>query len=344
MTGIVTKVYPIEGEAMASGQPLFDLRLTHEDLVTAQRDFLRSAQELDVVERELKRLNSISDGIIAGKRLLEPEYEKQKIEAALLAQREGLLLHGLSEPQVKDILANRRLLKELTVVAPQAIGDCVESDSQHLLTIQTLKVRPGQQVSAGESLCVLGDHCRLYIEGKAFEEDAEQLNHVAKEKLSVSAVLMSRGQERDSEENLQILYLSDRVEPESRAFHFYIDLPNKVIRDQKMDGHRFIGWKYKPGQRSEVRIPIQQFDNRIVLPVDAVVEEGAETFVFQQNGDHFDRVEIHIEDRDQDHVVIANDGSLYPGDVVAAKGAYQMNLALKNKSGGGIDPHAGHGH
>ncbi|MGB6043236.1 MAG: efflux RND transporter periplasmic adaptor subunit [Pirellulales bacterium] len=344
MTGIVMKVYAIEGEAVESGQPLFDLRLTHEDLVTAQRDFLRSAQELDVVERELKRLNLISGGVIPGKRILEREYEQQKIEAALLAQREGLLLHGLSQPQINDILANRSLLKALTVVAPQAKGDCTTSEVQHLFTVQTLNVKPGQQVSAGESLSILGDHCRLYIEGKAFEEDAEKLNQVANENVSVSAVLMSRGPERGSEENLQILYLSDRVEPESRAFHFYVGLPNQLVRDQKKDGHRFIGWKYKPGQRFEVRIPVQQLDNRIVLPVDAVVEEGAETFVFQQNGDHFDRVEVHIEDRDQGHVVIADDGSLYPGDVVAAKGAYQMHLAMKNKAGGGIDPHAGHSH
>jgi hypothetical protein len=30
--------------------------------------------------------------------------------------------------------------------------------------------------------------------------------------------------------------------------------------------------------------------------------------------------------------------------VVAANGAYQIHLALKNKSGGAIDPHAGHTH
>ncbi|MHC4181524.1 MAG: hypothetical protein ACYSWU_28855, partial [Planctomycetota bacterium] len=32
MTGIVTRIYPIRGEAVAPGQPLFKLRLTHEDL------------------------------------------------------------------------------------------------------------------------------------------------------------------------------------------------------------------------------------------------------------------------------------------------------------------------
>ena len=42
--------------------------------------------------------------------------------------------------------------------------------------------------------------------------------------------------------------------------------------------------------------------------------------------------------------MIANDGSLFPGDKIALTGAHQMQIALKNKSGGGVDPHAGHSH
>jgi len=43
-------------------------------------------------------------------------------------------------------------------------------------------------------------------------------------------------------------------------------------------------------------------------------------------------------------VVIANDGSLFSGDAIALSGAHQMQVALKNKAGGGVDPHAGHNH
>jgi hypothetical protein len=81
-----------------------------------------------------------------------------------------------------------------------------------------------------------------------------------------------------------------------------------------------------------------------VLPVDAVVKEGVEWFVFQKNGGRFDRKPVHVEYRDQRWAVIASDGSLFPGDTVATAGAYQMHLAMKNKSGGGVDPHAGHNH
>jgi hypothetical protein len=48
--------------------------------------------------------------------------------------------------------------------------------------------------------------------------------------------------------------------------------------------------------------------------------------------------------RDQAYAVIKNDGSVFPGDIVAQRGAHQLQMALKNKSGGGADPHAGHNH
>ena len=55
------------------------------------------------------------------------------------------------------------------------------------------------------------------------------------------------------------------------------------------------------------------------------------------------RIQV-VEYRDLQSVVIAQDGSLFPGEVVALTGAAQMQMALKNKSGGPIDPHAGHNH
>jgi hypothetical protein len=82
----------------------------------------------------------------------------------------------------------------------------------------------------------------------------------------------------------------------------------------------------------------------MVLPIESVIQEGAECFVFQRHGNHFDRKPVHVEYRDQRWAVIESDGTLFPGDQVAAHGAYAIHLALKNKSGGGVHPHAGHGH
>jgi multidrug efflux pump subunit AcrA (membrane-fusion protein) len=346
MTGIVTRIYPIPGEAIAPGDPLFDLRLTHEDLVEKQTSFLRDLEQRDVVQREVDRLEEVTrSGAIAGKTLLEKVYERQTIEASIRAEREALLLHGLSEEQVATIENDRHLVRQILISAPEP--DAAHTSDQHedYLQVGSLAVQRGDHVATGGPLAILTDHCELYIEGMAFEQDAQALNKAAQQGLPVSARIESSGEETQELNNLRVLYIQNEVERDSRALKFYVSLPNQLSRnDTSRDGHRFIAWRYRPGQRVDVMVPVELWSQRIVLPVEAVVKEGAEWFIFQQNGAQFDRKPVHVEYRDQRWAVIDNDGTLFPGDVVAATGAYQMHLAMKNKAGGGVDPHAGHNH
>jgi multidrug efflux pump subunit AcrA (membrane-fusion protein) len=345
LTGVITDIFATQGQAVDAGSPMFDIRLTHEELVTAQRDYLQTTENLDVVNREIARLQTVGDGVIAGKQILERQYEKQKLEATLRAAEQALLLHGLSQEQIQEIFKTRKLLQSLTIRAPahSHTGDGTYSD--HLFHVQKLPVSLGQQVEAGQELCVLADHFELFIEGRAFEDDAARLREANRHGWDVTAKLLVGDKQSQDVKGLKLLYLADQVDPDSRAFRFYLRLPNEVTLDQKSpSGLRFVEWRFKPGQRMELRVPVELWEKRIVLPVDAVVEEGAETYVYRQNGDHFDRVPVHVEYRDPESVVVANDGSVFPGDIVAGRGAYQIHLALKNKSGGGIDPHAGHNH
>jgi membrane fusion protein, heavy metal efflux system len=373
MTGAITHIHAVEGEAVQPGALLFRVRLTHEDLVQAQTAFVRTLGEIDVEKRELARLEQIANGVIAGKLLLDRQYAKRKLTALLQAQREALRLHGLSEAQVDQIVKTRRLLSELQMVAPspdshlndelkltkrvvQPAGfvssrglDANETATESAaatLILQDLKVHKGQSVNAGETLCVLTDFSDLYIEGMAFEHDVDVLRQASHNGWKVDAVLQQSDSSDDVIEGLEIAYMANEIDTESRTLHFYVELPNRVTGDRGggTGEHRFVEWKHFPGQRLQLRIPVEEWADRIVLPVDAVAREGAEFFVFQQNGQQFDRVSVHVEYRDQLSVVIANDGALFPGDVVATRGAHQMQMALKNKTGGAPDPHAGHSH
>ena len=373
MTGVITEVAAIKGSAMETGQLLFRIRLTHEDLVQSQTDFVRSLGELDVEKREIARLQKPTDeGAVVGTLFLTHTYAKEKLEAQLQAQRETLRLHGLSTRQVEQISKDRRLLSELSVKVPTAdqtpqelqLTDLAGRESVSMvdekvgegganpagpaaigtrppLIVESLDVQRGQSVEQGGKLCVLADYSRLYIEGRAFEQDIDAVNKVVSQEWKVSAVF-SGGTQIDE---LPLSYVSSEIDPDSRTLKLYVDLPNEILRDSRnADGQRFISWKYKPGQRLQLRIPVEEWVDQIVLPVDAVAQEGAESFVFRQNGKKFERVAIHVIHSDQTSIVIENDGSVFPGDVVALKSAHQMQMALKNKSGGGADPHAGHNH
>ncbi len=345
ISGIVTEIYAVEGQGVEANSPLFELRITNEAMVAAQRDFLRTSESLNVVNRELDRLQSMPEGVIAGRRILEQEYEKQKLEASLLAERQALVVHGLAEEQVENILTTRQLLRTITINAPRHVHKDDGCEGDHLFHVQKLPVSQGQQVETGQELAVLADHCELFIEGRAFEDDAARLREAAKQDWNVEGTLLVGDKQKEVVDGLKLLYLSDHIDPDSRAFKFYLRLPNEIVLDQEtVPGRRFIEWRFKPGQRMELRVPIERWEKQLVLPVEAIVDEGAEAYVYRQNGDHFDRVSVHVEHRDRDAVVVANNGSLFPGDVIAGEGAYQMHLALKNKAGGGVDPHAGHSH
>jgi len=365
MTGVITNIHASAGEAVEPNSLLFEIRLTHEDLVRSQTEFVTTLGELDIEQREIARLADVASGGVARKSLLEREYARDKLQSLLVVQREALRLHGLSEAQVEQIAKNRRLLRELKLYSPNADGTS-SKELKLSKAFQTTSVRPvamqtavadpplilrdlvvhrGQAVDAGEPLGTLVNYSELYIEGMAFEQDIAQLSAASKNGWKVAALFDEANGELQTVPGLDIAYLDTEIDASSRTLKFYVRLPNDVVSESTdPDGTRFVNWKYRPGQRLQLKVPVEQWQDQIVLPVDAVAREGAEYFVFQQNGDHFDRLPVHVKYRDQFSVVVANDGQLFPGDVVAKRSAHQMQMALKNKAGGGVDPHAGHTH
>lgn len=370
MAGVVTHVHAVGGEAVPAGALLFEIRITAKELVATQTELLKTIGELDVENREIARLETVVEsGAVPRKTLLERQYAKDKLEVMLAAHKEALRLQGLSERQIDAIVESRRLLRDLQIRAPSPDDHSHEElnltrreivpvayepgvaphtepkQEESLLILQDVLVHKGETVAAGGALAVVADMSELYIEGRAFEQDVDLLMEAAKRGWAVSA-MFDRGRQRVEEvTGLEFLYTSSEIDVASRTLRFYVRLPNEIVRQAPSpNGQQFVEWRYRPGQRLQLRIPVEEWERQIVLPVDAIAQEGAEAFVFLQNGKRFDRVSVHVAYRDQAQAVIKNDGSLFPGDVVARRGAHQMQMALKNKAGGGVDPHAGHSH
>ena len=366
MTAVVTNVHAVAGETVEPNSLLFELRLTHEDLVRSQTEFVRTLGELDIENREITRLKDAAmSGGLAHKRLLERQYARDKLTSLLVVQREALKLHGLSEAQVQKIADDRRLLRELRVYSPNADGSSPKelklsktdswptarpvsmrrpSDDPPLI-LRELLVHRGQAVEAGEPLGTLVNYSELYVEGMAFEQDVTPLTNASRQGWKVSALFDEPNGGVREVADLSIVYLDTEVDPAARTLKFFVRLPNDLTHESTQEENvRFVNWRYRPGQRLQLRVPVERWDDQIVVPIEAVAWEGAEYFVFQENGNHFDRLPVHVKYRDQFSAVIANDGQLFPGDVIAMQAAHQMQMALRNKAGGAVDPHAGHNH
>ena len=356
LTGVVTDVFAEPGQAVKPGDVLFILRLNREEVVAAQIAYLQTLEAVDVENKEIARLEAIRSGVVAEKVVLERKFERQKLEARGRAERQALLLLGLSGGQVDSIAETRQLLQEFRVVAPdphdesaeghletahaEGGGGTYESLSAPKLILDELSVQRGDAVAAGATLATLADLSVLYLEGRAFERDAPALIRAAERGWTVSAVPEEGG---DAVGDLEIANVRNRVDPETRTLVFHAFLPNVVLHETSRDGgRRFPTWRFKPGQRMRVRVPVEKWEKRIVLPAAAIAEEGPDAYVFVENGPRFDRRAVHVEYRDGETAVIADDGTLFPGDVVALNGAHQLLMALKNQT---VDPSvAAHGH
>ncbi len=133
MIGIVQHVHAASGEAVVPGDMLFEVRLTYEDLVDTQTQLLKNLADVDVEEREIARLEEVTrSGAVASKLLLERQYALQKLQSLIGAQRAALKLHGLSEEQIGTIVREQRLLRDLTIVAPEIDNHSHEENNLRL--------------------------------------------------------------------------------------------------------------------------------------------------------------------------------------------------------------------
>jgi multidrug efflux pump subunit AcrA (membrane-fusion protein) len=327
-------------------------------LVKLQEEFLSQLGRRDVIKKEITRLTSVAQsGAVARKTLINRQYDLDTLDAGLRAVRQSMLLHGLTEAQVNRIEEQRDLIREITIYVPEihedqslhhdAVPHPPSSDHGHIdgeFLVTHLDVNRGESVESGKTLVQLSDYRQLLIEGQAFQRDAYLLQNATANDASLQAVLERSDDNRQIIDDLKIVYIDHEVGRESRALAFYVALDNEIEREQQRNDRHFVSWRYKPGQRLTLRLPASTINDVYVVPNEAVADEGPNQYVFIDRGDHFDRVAVSVVGRDSIHTAIANDGALKPVQRIAISRAHQLQMAIKNSSGGPVDAHAGHNH
>lgn len=360
LSGVISQVHLRAGEEVQPGRPLFAIRVVHQDAVQLQLELLDALAETEVVDIEIERLESINrttPGAVAGSRVLQERYKRRRFEHTIASRRQALTMLGFSTEQVRRLIEehttdpvgingnephhvdNDLLMDQVVVSAPVSDGD---SSAGYLVV--DLAAHMGEHVDAGQVLCRLADYSRLYVVGNAFERDLSIVRRAREIGWPISAVFDDEAGSRERIPGLRILYSDPVIDRESRSARFYVPLKNVPTTTADVDSRRYSEWKFRPGQRTELRIPVQRFHNVFVVPVDAVARHGVEHYVFQASGSTFIRRPVTVLHQGEDDVVLADDGSVFEGDFVATSGAYQLQLALLNRASGPVDPHAGHSH
>ncbi|QDT16680.1 hypothetical protein CA12_27860 [Alienimonas californiensis] len=371
--GTVVTVFAFPGETVPPGGKLFSVRLFSEYLQQSQKELFQAVRDRQINKPALERARRLEQSA-AGTRARTEELEgvESRLEATIAAQYHDLLTRGLTPEQIAGIVRGR-FVSTVDVFAPPAEGEEAEdaavdvdplaavvaateeaaaggqgaaADDEGepagdgiLFEVQSLAVELGQQVQAGQLLATLADHRSLFIEGHAFKREAAVLARAAERNWPVE-VEFAEDEAADwppLDQTFRIRHLANMIDPESRTFDFFVPLENQS-RTYERDGETFTLWRFRPGQRVRLQVPIEEYEGVVTLPSEAVVREGPEAFVFQQNGDLFRRLGVRVLHEDRTRTVIADDGSVPKTAYLAQGSAATLNRVLKAQEAGGEMP------
>lgn len=348
--GNVAEVHAFPGDTVRPGDRLLTLRLFSEYLQNTQKQLFTSMKEAQIVQEQLARLRPLSEtGGIPQTKIIDLENELRRQNAVIQSHRQDLLTRGLNPEQI-DGVADGRFVSTVEVRVPPRVAEpeTLITDSQSSLSddltdrdfafeVQELNAELGQQVQAGQLLMTLANHSVLYLEGHAFKREAPVLEQAARNgwKVSVEFAEDDATSWPDLQQEFEIRYLANTIDTNSRTFDFFIPLENQS-RSYSKDGQTFVVWRFRPGQRVRLHVPVEELTDVIVLPASAVVSEGPEAYVFQQNGDLFNRIPVQVLHEDRRNVVLANDGSIVPGLYFAQNAAASLNRVLKAQAASGM--------
>lgn len=345
--GIVSEVHAFPGDTVKAGDRLFTLRLHSEYIQNTQSELFKATRETGLIEEKRQRLKSLADtGGIPQTHILELDQQARRQQAVIQSYRQDLLTRGLNPEQITQV-SEGHFVASIDVVAPPSVsrstsgspetGERRDLSEGQAYEVQELKVELGAQVQAGQLLGVLANHRSLYISGHAFKREAPYLETAAQRGWPIDVEFAEDDPRHwpTLDQVFEIRHLANTIDETSRTFEFFVALSNQS-RTYEKSGETFIVWRFRPGQRVRLHVPVEEFSEVLLLPAAAVAREGPEAYVFRQNGDLFDRLPVHVLHQDRRHVVIANDGSVSPGWFIAQSGAASLNRVLKAQSASGV--------
>ena len=373
--GIIREIYCSPGELMEPGDPLFRIELTGDGVVTAQVSLLETKQQIEATKKELARVEGLVKNKTAPPSELIPiQMLLERLEKQGELRRKELLVRGLSDKLIGDILKTGNLRDEFIIRVPdgeqpaldgrlalRSAGEPLSGEDGTQIepplpadeplperpeefTVEEINVHPGQSVAPGDQLADLAWHDVLAVEGHAFERDVKSIAALAK---SGWKATIEYGAHEDEilVTDLEVKFVDNHVDAETGTFRFFLEIQNEEFHETTDTlGRTFKSWRFKPGQRVHIIIPVEELKDQFVFPREAVVDEGVDSFVFRRisqtaDFDEFEAIPVAVLYRDSRTVVVASDGKLRENNRVVLNSAYQLYLAAKADSGSG-----GHSH
>jgi RND family efflux transporter MFP subunit len=349
------------------------------ELEQLQQELIKAHGALQLATAAVERTQQLSDKVLPRKDLLAAQTEQQHARSTYDAALRKLRTYGVTEAQIrtilnggldKSVLTNLGLSPQAAVQKYLVLGKpselfALEADYRQkqgeveslkrqlqilgfsaasittllqrgvpdpILTltapisgaISARQATPGAVVEATEKLLELIDTSRVWVEGDVVEHllTAVRPGQQARVRVAAYPEVVFTGTVRT---------LGRTVDPDKRTVHLWIEVPNPQ-------------GQLLPEMFATVTLITQVATDSLAVPLRAILTEGAEQFVFVENGDTYVRQNI-VSGLKDDRYVEIRDG-LFPGDRIVVRGGYELNAVrtVAAQQGQGGDGHAGHTH
>jgi RND family efflux transporter MFP subunit len=277
LEGVVEALLVAEGESVEEGQTL--ARVRSQGLLELQATYLETSAR----DKKL-----YADGIVAKRRLLESQSAYHELSTAEERDRQSLLLAGLSESMLKELVREKTLSAVLEVKAPLS-GVVLEQ-------IATA----GQRLAVSDPLYRIGQLFPLWIEV-----------HVP---LNALGTIAPGSLVRIAEGGIdaEVITVGRMVHGTDQGV---------LVRAEVRDGAEHL----RPGQFVEAQISQGAGNGAFVVPAQAVVRMDSQDQVFVQRANGFELLAVEILSRERTVVVVR--ANLEPSDSVVTSGTAALKAA-----------------
>ena len=308
--GIVAKILVDLGQPVKAGQGLLAIKSV--DLAQAEGDFLEAESREKLARKTHERQKSLREaGVNAERELLAAEQEWAGAQIRVDAARQKLSGLGLTEAEIKVLLANgqKGASGELVIRAPLA-GLVLE-----------LQARTGELKSPGDKMLRVGDVSELAVMVDLYERDLPGLVALkAAGPIPVTVAVSAFAGETFPGRLDFIGALMDEKKRRTVKARIHLANPNGKLR---------------PGLFATVSVALPGQKESVAVPSGAVLSDAGRDFVFiHQQGDYYVRRPV-VKGAEHNGLTDISLG-LEAGQTVVTQGAFLLKSdVLRSKMGAG---------
>ncbi|MEQ9468131.1 MAG: efflux RND transporter periplasmic adaptor subunit [Ekhidna sp.] len=287
--GYVQKMNLLPGQSVKKGTVLFTLQ--NPKFITMQQEYLEAKEQLGYLKADYERQKQLADEDISSeKKFRKAESDFKVVEARIEGLKEQLQLINVNMAS----LGEGRIVSEVPVYAPIAGF------------VTDLSINKGAYISPQDVAMKLINSEHMHLELKVFEKDVAKLREGQK--------IIFRVSESKEEYEGKVHLIEKSINQQDRTVQVHGHLP---------DGEG----SFVVGMYVEAHIETGEIEV-YGLPANAIIDMDGKYFVAvksgeDQNGIHFDQVEVEVGKRSGELVEILN-SEVLEGKEVVVKGAYEV--------------------